>query len=472
MEKRTILFMSRPRRDLMFADAIRNLSNSFNIVVIATEQSKSLYRQIPGVSVEVGPIVDDYILAEKKMNSDDEAFIRGIEKEFGINCFEFNLNYLLYRKFASHYGVVNSHKQENETIGVRLLVEYKFLKNIVDKYKVDYCFYDTIDLINSRLLSAFANKGVIRQAFEHRVVSVGGELRIRIATGQRRDSKRINYLLERGQIGTESYEWAKDVLQQYKTNSVLSKYDIRHRKQSSLFPKYSFQDMLKRLGRAFTGDSLVPFVLQMRNRLLSLKYFSSNLPEGKILSYFLQLTPEASICSQAPQFADQNYLIEQIAIHAKYGFTVVVKEHPSCFGKRLPQFYKDLSLLPNVVLLPPSFPTRDLLLASSAVVVATGTSVGMEAIATCVPVIAVGQSFFDSCKNVRLAGSPTDVWNLIDDFEVDEEEQLKYVAALYEATYNQPQYENQTDHLRGKGVGQVLAQALTDEISLYEEGCL
>lgn len=178
------------------------------------------------------------------------------------------------------------------------------------------------------------------------------------------------------------------------------------------------------------------------------------------------------MCSQAPEYADQEYLIEQIAIRGKYGYRIVVKEHPACFGNRGEQFYKELSLLPNVVLLPPSFPTRDLILESEAVVVATGTTPGLESIATGIPVICLGNPYFNCCKNTISCQSPSSVWDKIEKITYTEENRIAFIAAMHQATYQHPQFDTPEEFERGNGVGKVMAKALDEEISLYESGIL
>ncbi len=185
-------------------------------------------------------------------------------------------------------------------------------------------------------------------------------------------------------------------------------------------PDFSMERIKNKLkGVLNGGDRLLPALIRQKNRIQTAKYFSGTLPDTKLITYFMQLTPEASMCSQVPEYTDQDYLVEQIALHGKYGYTIAVKEHPIAFGNRDARFFRELSLLPNVVLLPPTYSTRELITRSEAVVVATGTSPGLESITSGTPVIALGNPYFDVCKNVYKVSSPKEVWDVIEDVAID-----------------------------------------------------
>ncbi|TIH18026.1 hypothetical protein D0S45_05570 [Marinifilum sp. JC120] len=318
------------------------------------------------------------------------------------------------------------------------------------------------------VLNAMAKSGIIKKSFEHVVDSLGGELRLRVAAGQHRRSDKIRHVLESKSFGQDSIEWAKKTIETYKREKPTTKYDDFHRKLGHTLPRYSMAQIANKAQRMLKGESLLPAAIKLKNRILSAKYLQNKLPEGKILSYFLQLTPEASMCSQVPEFADQEYLIEQIAIHGKYGYTVVVKEHPICFGNRRPQFYKELGMLPNVVLMHPGFPTRNMILRSEAVVVATGTSPGLESIASGIPVLCLGNPYFNVCKNTVKVEKPHEVWSALEHTQSNEKDLIEFIAAMHHATYEHPQFDNLQEVERGRGVGKILGQALMDEISFYD----
>ncbi|WP_291329266.1 hypothetical protein [Desulfovibrio sp. UCD-KL4C] len=467
--KKTILILSRKRLDNVLIDTIKLLKKDYNIVVIADKTNISRYQKIE--SITVIPALereDTYNKSVEKIQQD----IKNIEKKLGLNCYEFNINYLLYRKFVSRYGVTQTHKEMNEHIPQQVYFYYNFFLKIIKEYNVDYVFCETLDLIDSIVLKKMAERALIKKMFERGILSIGGELRLSIASGQRRRIARIELILKNNNISEESKLWASTIISKYKVKRQISKYDEYYVKISGLLPNYSLKKILNKFKRMTQGDSPIPALIKLKNRLMSAKYFSRNLPKDKIISYFLQLTPEATMCSQAPEYANQEHMLEQIAIHGKFGYTLAIKEHPICYGNRPPSFYKELALLPNVVLLPPSYPTRDLILKSEAVVVATGTTAGLEAIATGKPLICLGHPYFDICENNININKPQEVWDVLDKLTFNKTAQLNFIAALHQATYEHPQFGSPEEFEQGEGIGEVMAKALDDEIELYEAGAL
>ncbi|MBI9112693.1 hypothetical protein [Maridesulfovibrio ferrireducens] len=469
MEKTTILILSRGRLDAALIEAIHLLKKEHNIIVIADKSNINRYQQIKDITIIPALERQDIY---KKLTEEQLIDIKTIEKKLGLNCYEFNINYLLYRKFVSRYGVTNIHKETNEHIPQQVYFYYNFFLKIIQEHNVDYAFCETLDLIDSMIISRMAEKGFIKKMFERGVMSVGGELRLYIATGQHRRSSRIEWILNNSHLSEESMIWAIATVSKYKKDRLTSKYDDYYVKISGLLPRYSFHQILNKIKRIINGETLLPAIIKLKNRILSAKYFSKKIPDGKIICYFLQLTPEATMCSQAPEYANQEHMLEQIAIHGKCGYTLAIKEHPVCYGNRAPSFYKELALLPNVVLLPPSYPTRDLILKSEAVITATGTTAGLEAVATGKPVLCLGAPYYNLCgNNIRLE-KPQDVWSAIENIQFTEDAQLKFLASLHQATYEHPQFGSTEEYQKAKGIGDVIARALDDEIKLYESGVL
>ena len=81
--------------------------------------------------------------------------------------------------------------------------------------------------------------------------------------------------------------------------------------------------------------------------------FSDRLPEGDFLYFALSVTPEASTCIEAPQYADQLVVIGALARGLPAGWRLVVKDHLPMCGRRTLEFYRCASQYPNVVLVNP-----------------------------------------------------------------------------------------------------------------------
>ncbi len=468
----TILFLDRPRLTPLYIETIKAIKDKFKIVVLASQKDCYKYHNIPDIIVEEH--IDEYDPTPAyQIFENCPKIISTIENELGINCYEFNINYLLYRKFASHYGVVNKHKYMNTHIPELLTLNYLKLKTIIEKYKIKYAFFETIDSIDSVILSAMVRKGILKQTFERGIFSIGGKVRMRLGSGKFKRSPYIDYILKNKSFSDEATQWAKMVIKSTKQKRQISQYDITHIKMGKILPDISFGAVINKLKRFIIAkEPLTPALIKIKNRLISQKYFSNELPKGNIISYFLQLTPEASMCYQAPRYANQDYLIEQIAINGKHGYNIVVKEHPRCFGNRNPQFYRDLSLLPNVTLLPPSFSNRDLILKSKALLSVGGTSPSLESIVSGTPVVTIGHPYFDCCENVYNINRPEELWDIIENISFNDRGQIDFLAALYEASSPHPEANTIYGFTKAAGLGPVLGKALENEINLYEQNIL
>ncbi|MFW5500409.1 MULTISPECIES: hypothetical protein [unclassified Maridesulfovibrio] len=464
----SILFHARARRDIHFIDAIEKLKDKYEIVVVADDQSYSSYENIDGINLERHNVT---IQDLEKIPENDLERLPQIEALLGTNCFKFSENYLLYNKYVRRYATEYAYAKNLRLIPQTVYSDFVFLERIIKKYNVEYAFFETLDLPFTMVLKGMAENGIIKQAFEGESLSLGDGMRFRIATGQHRRSKKIEYYFEKEKT-KEAIIWAQKLVADYCKEKKGNSYDDYFVNIANPYTRYSFHELIDKFKRVLKGESFYPALIHNFNRFRSLPYFSKSLPDTRIISYFLQLTPEATMLSQVPEVSDQEYLIEQMAICGKHGYTVVVKEHPICFGNRPSSFYKELSYLPNVVLLPPAFPARDVLLKSEAVVVASGTSLGHEAIIAGKPLICLGDPYYNICENNVKISHPKEVWDALDQISITEKAQIKFLAAVYDATYEYPDFISFADQDQNRNIGPVIAEALNDEIQMYEKGLL
>ena len=113
---------------------------------------------------------------------------------------------------------------------------------------------------------------------------------------------------------------------------------------------------------------------------------------SKDFVYFpLHYQPEASICAQSHiVWEDQLLLIEKLAKRIPDNWLIVIKENPmQTFYYRDQIFFDRISCISNVVIVPASHSSRDLVANSKCVATVTGT-VGWEALARGIPVIYSG----------------------------------------------------------------------------------
>lgn len=120
----------------------------------------------------------------------------------------------------------------------------------------------------------------------------------------------------------------------------------------------------------------------------------------------LHYQPECSTSPNGGIFVNQLLMIEMLSMVMPKGWYIYVKEHifqfrPESLGERSrnEDFYHDLTLLPNVKLVPISVSSFDLIDHSNAVATVTGT-VGWEALIREKPTLVFGYSWYRGCEGV------------------------------------------------------------------------
>ena len=131
----------------------------------------------------------------------------------------------------------------------------------------------------------------------------------------------------------------------------------------------------------------------------------------KVLAVFLHFQPERTSMPEGGIYAQQLALVRTLSLALPSGWRILVREHPSIFRGpnvfsrryRSPEFYKALAGLRNVQLTPMSTSPAELLDHASCVATITGT-VGLEALAMGLPVIAFGGPAWSNAPGVLRVG--------------------------------------------------------------------
>jgi hypothetical protein len=129
------------------------------------------------------------------------------------------------------------------------------------------------------------------------------------------------------------------------------------------------------------------------------KIDNSNLPKN-FLIFPLQFSPEASTLIQGSKFNDMYQVIELISKSLPVNFTLLVKEHKLCVGRRDYQFFKKILNLHNVKLIKEDVDTYQLISHSKGVITVS-SSMAIEALMLKKPVGIIGRMYFDNLSNVH-----------------------------------------------------------------------
>lgn len=144
--------------------------------------------------------------------------------------------------------------------------------------------------------------------------------------------------------------------------------------------------------------------------------------------YPLHFHPESSTSVLSGNNLDEYEVIRSIAFNLPEGTTLFVKDHKSAWGLPTLKFYKKIKRLPNVKLLSPDEPTKQLIKKSEGIITLTST-VGYEALLLEKPVILLGRVFYEFHKNVIMLKSRDDMFSVLNGLLTREPEDI--------AVYNQ-----------------------------------
>lgn len=133
-------------------------------------------------------------------------------------------------------------------------------------------------------------------------------------------------------------------------------------------------------------------VRHLRGRRWTSGGFAAALPDAPTLLFALEAEPSFEIIRQSPDFTDQHVAIVALSRDLPAGARIAVLEHPDMFGRRPPNFYRQLRDLKNTVLLPSDMPLSQALRGSAAVAGIAGMGL-MHAALLGKSVIALGAHF-------------------------------------------------------------------------------
>lgn len=155
----------------------------------------------------------------------------------------------------------------------------------------------------------------------------------------------------------------------------------------------------------------------------------------------LHYQPECSTSPMGGVFVDQILMIEILSASIPSDWLIFVKEHPvqwfirglNFFSSRYRGYYKRISKLKNVKLVPIEADNYDLIRNSRAVATVIG-SAGFEAVLRGKPVIIFGHTWYQYCHAVFMAAgveSCQEVFQkIVDGFSVDQQKIINYLKAF------------------------------------------
>lgn len=158
----------------------------------------------------------------------------------------------------------------------------------------------------------------------------------------------------------------------------------------------------------------------------------------RFLLYPMHFHPESSTSILAGTYLDEYEVIRNIAFSLPEGVRLYVKDHVSAWAYPTRNFYQRIRRLPNVRLLGPNEPTKQLIKQSVGVITLTST-VGYEALLLKKQVFLFGTVFYGFHRGVTKIGDPARLRTLLEERlaappEWDDQYNLDFVSAYHLAT--------------------------------------
>lgn len=160
----------------------------------------------------------------------------------------------------------------------------------------------------------------------------------------------------------------------------------------------------------------------------------------------LQRTPEQSTMVLAPNYTNQEAVVELLAKNVPLSHTLVVKEHPVMADERPSSFHEAIDAYPNVRLVSPDEDTFGLIRGADLVAVVTGTA-GWEAQFFGTPVLNLGRPHYLATGIPYHCSDPDELGETVLEAiqegnpatEEERRERLRaYTTALFEASIHLP----------------------------------
>ncbi len=346
---------------------------------------------------------------------------------------DYNLNYALLSDFerAEAYKIWNKNQFSNDYLRKLKSALLTFFEKIIDENQVEVILYENV----SNTFAYFAYIVASRKGKKYVGFSTSRlPGRFEISKGPF-DFEKIKDNFEKikhGKLEVDD-ETKKSVKEYIKGIEAIEPdyMSINNLSKIGIYDRYLNRDKaLKLLKLLFyfsgrndwdfqVGSPLKTHVnLFFRNlfRRLKCSFISRHYDEynvgSKFFLYPLHFHPESSTSVLSGNNLDEYEVIKSIAFNLPEGAMLFVKDHKSAWGFPSIKFYRDLKRLPNVKVLSPDEPTKQLIKKSVGVITLTST-VGYEALLLEKPVVLIGRVFYEFHKSVLKLRSREDIFSVL-----------------------------------------------------------
>ena len=312
----------------------------------------------------------------------DEEYLKYFEKKYNINLWELSQNERIFNFYNEYYKFTR-----NEILTI-LTQECKLFDEILSNAKpdfliiretalhYDFLFHKMCKLAGVKILmlnqSKFGYKCFISEELHH----LDNLENLHDIPLSGKTFEELQKYLNSHNYSSQLISY-KNELSSSQTNLLKSSIKYLLSSNSNIKTHYTYFGRSKI--RVLIKEIFSLFRTKSRENYIN-KNLKNTIEEDKFILFTLHMEPERSLLLAAPFFTNQLETVKSISKSIPIDYKLLVKEHysQSIRGWRESSFYKELSDLPNVILIHPSVPTQKLIQKSS-LVISVGGSVSFEA---------------------------------------------------------------------------------------------
>lgn len=474
-----ILILVNPAKNYkyFFYNVAKSLADLGHSVYYAydTEKNKILF-PIP----EIDESSKSYFFDVFFKNNQDESFQSN--DDFLFDCTWGEYFYSDFDRFLTHG--YNLDKDAKEWVKIRKKMDGFFYKILTEK-NIDLVLYENIS--NSFEYSAYRVAQTLGKKYFGLIASrIPGryEIQTSIIDDLLVDLEQV----KKKPLTEEEISWYKD----YKSN--INKIEPDYMKQNgldnvSLLNKVS-SNIIYKILRSIKADIKYGANSDYASGLLFLRILSAlkvaknrRLNHKKTKKYFLKVSevneikqqhrfyvypmhyhPESSTSVLAPQYTNEYHNILNISNNLPFGQYLYVKDHRSAIGLNSDDFYRKISALPAVRLIPAEYNIKDLIKYSAGVITVNSTA-GYEALILGKPVYLLGNVFYQNFSNVVRLQNFDNLKSCLEksaEFVENAADIVAYRRVTYEGILNF----NMVEYDKNKHFYDQLSQNIADKMSI------
>ena len=382
MKKKIFLWLNANLIDFCMSYYLQKISDAeFYTIIDITNKPKKFFKEQNLVQFKKIWFYHDHVKTDKPLDLDHLA---DIEKRFNLNLWELSLNERIF------YWFNKFHKFTRDEILSILDCECTLFEEILYEVKPDFFITNKTALHQEHLFYVMCKSNGVKTlmlsqpnlGYRYMISSsenpgVFDSLKTLdgIQSTNRTLEELTNYL-DGASLATQAKNYRSEY-QKSKNDKLIAFKNFMTNKNLNIKSHYTYFGRTKY--RVLKAELISLFQRKKRKNFID-HYLKTELPSTPFIYFALGVDQERHVLLSAPFYTNQIETIRNIAKAMPIKFQLVVKENPNQEMRdwRKISEYEEILQIPNVTLLHPSFPTKQIYQTCS-IAITTGGTTGFEA---------------------------------------------------------------------------------------------